>query len=54
MKAYIQFADGFEIPLEVRQPDPPDGTYTLFYPIQEMPLTIDDSGDVWIRVVPEE
>jgi len=53
MKAYVQFANGQEVELVVREPDPKDGTFTLF--LENSPsVVLDDDGNVWIRIVPNE
>lgn len=54
MNAYIQWADGQEQELKVLQPDPEDGTYTLFVQEGQSKVVLDDSGEVWIRIVPNE
>lgn len=48
--AYIQFPDGHEIELDILEPDPADGSLTLFLP-EGCPSTVLNS-DSWIRIVP--
>ena len=54
MRAYLQFSDGNEIELEVRIPDPDDGTFCLSLPEGFSRGRVTLTEEDWIRIVPQE
>lgn len=52
MKAYLQFDDGFEVDLDVTEPDPPDGSFCVHFNDYDVPAV--DTSRWWIRICPTE
>lgn len=56
MKVYVQDAEGAEVELDVKEPDPKDGTFCAFVPENHLSnwVSIHKDGSIWIRICPND